>query len=48
MEEKQGYQKDIESIPKADGTLCQIISLSGLSGILAGVYAFFGPLRHLS
>ena len=44
MEEKQAYQKDIESIRKMMERSVKFISLSGLSGILAGVYALFGAL----
>lgn len=42
MEEKQAYQKDIESIRKLMERSVKFISLSGLSGIMAGVYALLG------
>src|SRR5258708_28605321 len=44
MEEKQAYQKDLESIRKLMERSVKFISLSGLSGILAGVYALLGAL----
>ena len=44
MEEKQAYQKDIESIRKLMERSTKFISLSGLSGIMAGVYALLGAL----
>ena len=44
MEEKQPYQKDLESIRKLMERSVKFISLSGLSGILAGVYALLGAL----
>ena len=42
MEQKQAYQKDLESIRKLMERSVTFISLSGLSGILAGVYALIG------
>jgi hypothetical protein len=42
MEEEQGYQKDIESIRKMMERSVKLISLSGLSGIMAGTYALAG------
>jgi hypothetical protein len=44
MEEKQAYQEDIESIRKLMERSVKFISLSGLSGIMAGVYALLGAL----
>ncbi len=42
MEENTGLQKDIESIRKLMERSTKFISLSGLSGILAGCYALIG------
>lgn len=42
MKENQGYQQDIESIRKLMERSVKFISLSGLSGILAGIYALIG------
>jgi len=42
MEEKQAYQKDIESIRRMMERSVKFMSLSGLSGIMAGVYALLG------
>lgn len=42
MEQQQTYQKDLESIRKLMERSVKFISLSGLSGILAGVYALIG------
>jgi hypothetical protein len=42
MNEKQTYQKDIESIRQLMERSVKFLSLSGLSGILAGVYAIAG------
>jgi hypothetical protein len=42
MEQHQTYQKDLESIRKLMERSVKFISLSGLSGILAGVYALIG------
>ncbi len=42
MEQKQAYQKDLESIRKLMERSVKFISLSGLSGILSGVYALIG------
>ena len=42
MEEKEPYQKDIESIRQLMERSVKFISLSGLSGILAGIYALAG------
>jgi hypothetical protein len=44
MEEKQAYQKDLESIRKLMERSVKFISLSGLSGIMAGVYALLGAI----
>jgi hypothetical protein len=44
MEEKQAYQKDLESIRKLMERSVKFISLSGLSGIMAGVYALVGAI----
>jgi uncharacterized membrane protein len=44
MEEKQAYQKDLESIRKLMERSVKFISLSGLSGIMAGIYALLGAL----
>jgi hypothetical protein len=42
MEQKQTYQKDIESIRQLMERSVKFLSLSGLSGILSGVYALTG------
>lgn len=42
MEQHQTYQKDLESIRKLMERSVKFISLSGLSGILAGIYALIG------
>ncbi len=42
MEQHQAYQKDLESIRKLMERSVKFISLSGLSGILAGIYALIG------
>jgi predicted lysophospholipase L1 biosynthesis ABC-type transport system permease subunit len=42
MESNQGYQQDIESIRKLMERSVKFISLSGLSGILSGIYALLG------
>lgn len=42
MEQQQTYQKDLESIRKLMERSVKFISLSGLSGILAGIYALIG------
>jgi len=42
MEQNQTYQKDIESIRQLMERSVKFLSLSGLSGILAGVYALIG------
>jgi hypothetical protein len=42
MEQETSYQKDIESIRKLMERSVKFISLSGLSGILSGVYALIG------
>ena len=42
MEEQEAYQKDIESIRKLMERSVKFISLSGLSGILSGLYALAG------
>ncbi len=42
MEQNQSYQKDIESIRQLMERSVKFLSLSGLSGILAGVYALIG------
>jgi hypothetical protein len=42
MNQDQGYQKDIESIRKLMERSVKFLSLSGLSGILAGIYALIG------
>ena len=42
MKQNQAYQKDIESIRKLMERSVKFISLSGLSGIMAGIYALIG------
>jgi len=42
MEQQQAYQKDLESIRKIMERSVKFISLSGLSGILAGIFALIG------
>lgn len=42
MKQNQAYQKDIESIRQLMERSVKFLSLSGLSGILAGVYALAG------
>lgn len=42
MKQDQTYQKDIESIRQLMERSVKFLSLSGLSGILAGVYALIG------
>lgn len=42
MDKNQTYQKDIESIRQLMERSVKFLSLSGLSGILAGVYAIIG------
>ena len=42
MDQNQTYQKDIESIRKLMERSVKFLSLSGLSGILSGVYALVG------
>ena len=42
MEQKQAYQKDLESIRKLMERSVKFISLSGLSGILSGIFALTG------
>jgi hypothetical protein len=42
MSENQSYQKDIESIRQLMERSVKFLSLSGLSGILSGVYALVG------
>lgn len=42
MEKNSDYQKDIESIRQLMEKSVKFLSLSGLSGILAGVYALIG------
>lgn len=42
MEEHQAYQKDLESIRKLMERSSKFISLSGLSGIMAGSFALIG------
>jgi hypothetical protein len=42
MQSNQKYQQDIESIRKIMERSVKFISLSGLSGILAGIYALVG------
>jgi len=42
MNQNQAYQKDIESIRQLMERSVKFLSLSGLSGILAGVYALIG------
>jgi predicted lysophospholipase L1 biosynthesis ABC-type transport system permease subunit len=42
MEQQESYQKDLESIRKLMERSVKFISLSGLSGILSGVYALIG------
>jgi hypothetical protein len=42
MSDQEVYQKDIESIRKLMERSVKFLSLSGLSGILAGVYALIG------
>ncbi len=42
MEQNQTYQKDIESIRQLMERSVKFLSLSGLSGVLAGVYALIG------
>ena len=42
MKQSQTYQKDIESIRQLMERSVKFLSLSGLSGILAGVYALIG------
>ncbi|MDZ7645992.1 MAG: hypothetical protein U5K54_01770 [Cytophagales bacterium] len=42
MEKNSDYQKDIESIRHMMEKSVKFLSLSGLSGILAGVYAMIG------
>ncbi len=44
MEQHQAYQKDLESIRKLMERSVKFISLSGLSGILSGVYALIGAV----
>ena len=42
MKQNQTYQKDIESIRQLMERSVKFLSLSGLSGILAGIYAMIG------
>jgi len=42
MQEENGYQQELESIRKLMERSVKFISLSGLSGILAGIYALIG------
>ncbi len=42
MKQSQTYQKDIESIRQLMERSVKFLSLSGLSGILAGIYALIG------
>ena len=42
MKQSQTYQKDIESIRQLMERSVKFLSLSGLSGILAGIYALMG------
>lgn len=42
MKQNQAYQKDLESIRELMERSVKFISLSGLSGIMAGIYALFG------
>jgi hypothetical protein len=42
MKQDQAYQKDLESIRELMERSVKFISLSGLSGIMAGLYALFG------
>ncbi len=44
MNKSEDYQKDIESIRQLMERSVKFISLSGLSGILAGIYALLGAL----
>lgn len=44
MTHPEGYQKDIESIRHLMERSVKFISLSGLSGILSGIYALIGAL----
>ena len=44
MNKSEAYQKDIESIRQLMERSVKFISLSGLSGILAGIYALLGAL----
>jgi len=44
MDQNQTYQKDIESIRQLMERSVKFLSLSGLSGILAGVYALIGAV----
>jgi len=44
MKELQDYEKDIASIRTMMERSAKFISLSGLSGVMAGVYALFGAL----
>lgn len=42
MKQSQAYQKDLESIRELMERSVKFISLSGLSGIMAGIYALIG------
>jgi hypothetical protein len=44
MEEKKDYERDLASIRKIMERSAKFISLSGLSGVMAGVYALFAAV----
>ena len=44
MKEKQDYSQDLASIRTLMERSVKVISLSGLSGVLAGVYAILGAI----